>query len=250
MRERRFLVHPEDIGKDRAFIRGGELHHLQRVLRLRSGDEVAVFDGRGRGFRGRIESIEASRAGVVLGEPEDPRAEPKIRITLLQGIPHGERMDLIVEKATELGASRIVPVVSARSVVRPRSGRWGKMDRWRRIAVSAAKQSGRLVVPEIAEPESYEAALNESPSSAATERIVFHTAAESASCPAEPLQSGKPFSVLVLVGPEGGFTEEEFAAATAAGWRAASLGPRTLRADTAAVAALTLVLARAGEMKR
>ena len=249
MRERRFLIDPADLREGKAFVRGAELHHLTRVLRLRQGDEVAVFDGQGTGFRGTIESLDAAQGIISLGEREDPGVEPRTRITLLQGIPHGDRMDLIVEKATELGASRIVPVVSERSVVKPRSSGWGRLDRWRRIAISAAKQSGRLIVPEIAEPVAFDAALALPPDPSAT-RIIFHTAVGTPEAGRAISRAGPDASVLILIGPEGGFTDSEFAAALSAGWRAASLGPRTLRADTAAVAALTLMLSLAGEMER
>ena len=251
MRERRFLILPGDIEEGRAFIRGDELHHLQRVLRLRSGDEVSVFDGRGRGFRGRIESIESARAVVSLGEREDPRVEPRLKITLMQSIPHGERMDLIVEKATELGVVRIVPIVSERSVVRPKPGAWARLSRLRRIAVAAAKQSGRLVVPEIAEPASFLDRLSPaggSPADPDAARIIFHTSGGPAAAPRAIFDRRDIVSVQVLVGPEGGWTEGEFASATSAGWVAATLGPRILRADTAAAAALTLVLVGAREI--
>src|SRR5206468_11895071 len=113
------------------------------------------------------------------------------RITLLQRIPHGDRMDLIVEKATELGASRIVPVVSERSVVKPRSGGWGRIDRWRRVAISAAKQSGRLIVPEIAEPLEHEAAVA-LPCDRPAARIIFHTAVDSEAAVASHETLGSP----------------------------------------------------------
>jgi 16S rRNA (uracil1498-N3)-methyltransferase len=253
VRERRFLIDPGDIEAGRAVIRGDELHHLHRVLRLRAGDEVSVFDGRGRGFRGRIRSIESSQAVIDLGEVEGRDAEPRLRITLMQAIPHGERMDLIVEKATELGAIRIVPVVSERSVVRPKPGGWAKLPRLRRIAIAAAKQSGRLVVPEVAEPVAYEAAITRNvgtPVEPDAVRVIFHTSRGSTPGLRAIFDRGGVASVRILVGPEGGWTDDEFAAAEAAGWLAATLGSLILRADTAAVAALTLVLALAGEMER
>ena len=239
MSERRFLVEAIDPKKGSASIRGEELHHLVRVLRLRPGDDVAVFDGRGSGFTGRLESIDPSAATVRLLEPEDPGVEPRVRVVLYQGIPHGDRMDGIVEKGTEIGVNRIVPVVSERSVVRPRSGRWGKLDRWRRIAVSAAKQSGRLLVPEVAEPIDFEEALR----SPQVRRFVFHPSGGPA--PALPRDRAAPAEeTLILVGPEGGWTEEEYHLSLATGWNAVSLGPRILRADTAAMVALAFVLLR------
>ena len=248
-RDHRFLVAPEEIDDVRAVIRGEELHHLAHVLRLRAGDEVRIFDGRGRGFHARIDSIGRSEAIALIGAPEDPGVEPACRAVLLQGIPHGERMDWIVEKATEIGAAAIVPVLGARSVVRPRSGGWSKVDRWRRIALAAAKQSGRLVVPEVAEPISFADALRWGPGDPADlrlwTRLIFHPGA--ASCvPLDPSGAAAgafpSAGAALLVGPEGGWTDEEVASAAGAGWSPAGLGRRILRADTAAVVALGILL--------
>jgi 16S rRNA (uracil1498-N3)-methyltransferase len=247
--ERRFLVDPADVGAGRAIVRGEEHHHLARVLRLRPGAEVAVFDGRGAGFAGRIESVEPTRAIVKLGDPEDPRIEPELRVTLLQAIVHGERMDWIVEKATEIGAARIVPVVSERSVVKPRSGTWTRLDRWRRIALSAAKQSGRLIVPELADPIAFEDAISDkfearavtgtSGDSHSPSRLIFHP---SGGPLATALRGVSHAAIALLVGPEGGFTGDEHDRSVASGWKAVGLGRCILRADTAATIALGLVL--------
>jgi 16S rRNA (uracil1498-N3)-methyltransferase len=206
------------------------------VLRLRSGDEVSVFDGRGTGFRGVLESVSGSRAVVRLAEPESPRVEPATRVTLFQGIPHGDRMDWIVEKATEIGAARIVPVLSERSVMRPRRGSWGRLDRWRRIAVAAAKQSGRLVVPDIAEPESFDDVVGRLRDGNGA-RLVFHTTADPVGRLA--MTAGE---ASIIVGPEGGWSEAEIGLAVASGFTAIGLGPRILRSDTAATVALALVV--------
>lgn len=241
MGERRFLSDAIDPREGVAVIEGEELAHLSRVLRLRPGDEVAVFDGRGTGFRGVLESVGGTRAVVRLGEPEDPRVEPGMRITLLMGIPHGDRMDWIVEKATEIGAARIVPVVSERSVVRPRNGSWGRLDRWRRIALAAAKQSGRLVVPEVTEPESFEDVIGRS-HDAFGSRFILHPFAD-------PVVWREPRAgeAAIFVGPEGGWSEPEVGRAIEAGFLAIGLGPRILRCDTAATVALALILAGACE---
>jgi len=242
VRERRFLVETCAGGDGRARITGDEFHHLSRVLRLRIGDEVSVFDGRGSGCRAAIESMARGTAVVLLGEHEDGAVEPSTRVTLYQAIPHGERMDWIVEKSTELGVAAIVPVVTERGVVRPGHKDWNRLMRWQRIALSAAKQSGRLVVPPIAEPLDLATAL-EAPSQHA--RVIFQIGG------AEPLailRKGAGTAIHLLVGPEGGFTEPEIQAARAAGWTAAGMGRRILRTDTAAAVAVALALAAAGEM--
>lgn len=242
MRERRFLVDTCAGGDGRARISGEEFHHLSRVLRLRAGDEVSVFDGRGSGCRATIESIARGSAVVLLGESDDGAIEPSTRVTLYQAIPHGERMDWIVEKSTELGVAAIVPVVTERGVVRPGDKDWKRLSRWRRLALSAAKQSGRLVVPPIAEPLDLSTALEAPPQHA---RVIFQIGG------AEPmaiLRKGAGAAIHLLVGPEGGFTEQEIQAARVAGWAAAGMGRRILRTDTAAAVAVALALAAAGEM--
>jgi 16S rRNA (uracil1498-N3)-methyltransferase len=246
MRERRFLVDPADVESGRAIIRGSEHHHLSRVLRLGPGDEVCVFDGCGRGYQGRVESVDRGHAVVALGEPDDPRSESPVEVTLLQALLHGERMDWVVEKGTETGVTRIVPVLSERSVVRPKSGRWGRLDRWRRIALSAAKQSGRLVVPRIDEPVPFEQAVAgagspavAAPGRSARLKILLH----GGGAPLFEAAGGILADAAdLLVGPEGGWTEGEVDRAAAAGWIQAGLGSRTLRADTAAVVGVSLLL--------
>ncbi|MBI3449397.1 MAG: 16S rRNA (uracil(1498)-N(3))-methyltransferase [Acidobacteria bacterium] len=247
MRERRFLVDPADLNETQGLIRGDELHHLRRVLRLRVGDEVSVFDGRGRGSVGRIRTLGDTGAAVALERPEDPAVEPAARVILAQAIPHGDRMDLIVEKAVEIGVAAILPVIAERGTVRPPSGGWPRLTRWRRIAVAAAKQSGRLVVPAIADPAPFARVAAPDAASRAA-RIIFITAPAAREV-VDILSPGVPPETVILIGPEGGWSEAEGAEATAAGWASATLGPRILRADTAAVAALTLVLAALGEMR-
>lgn len=240
MRERRFIVAPADLAEGRAVVRGDEHHHLAKVLRLAAGDEVRVFDGQGRAFRGVIDAIARDRAEVRLLE-EEKSSEPTLRVTLLAGLLHGERMDWTIEKATEIGVARIVPVLGERAVAKPRKGGWGRPDRWRRIALAASKQSGRSVLPEIAEPAGFAEALALSASSGA-ERIIFHPGAEG--LPPRPDPGLRESHVLV--GPEGGWSAAEVDRAIEAGFVPAGLGNLTLRAETAALAALALVILRRG----
>ena len=237
MSERRFLVAPSDLEEGRATIRGGEHHHLFKVLRLGPGDEVSVFDGAGRGFRGALESVDGTRAVVKLAGPLDGRIEPALRVTLMAGILHGERMDWAVEKATEIGVARFLPVTSERGMVKPRTGGWGKPERWRRIALSAAKQSGRLSLPEIPEPVPFDEALRLSGAGPAM-RLIFHPGAT----PLLGEARAATGEAHLLVGPEGGWSDGEVLRARAAGFAPAGLGPLTLRAETAVAAAAALVL--------
>jgi 16S rRNA (uracil1498-N3)-methyltransferase len=239
MRERRFLVSPEDYQDARAVIRGEELHHLSKVLRLRVGTQVSVFDGRGRGHLGVIDQLDASQAAIVLEAADDHAAEPALNMTLMLGLLHGERMDWAVEKATELGVSAIIPVLSARGMVKARTGaahgKWERLERWKRIALSAAKQSGRLVVPEISPARRFDELISED-AGPETARAIFH-AGGAGPAPPDP----HPERAWILIGPEGGWSPEELAAAVETGWSVTDLGRRTLRAETAAAVAVALI---------
>jgi len=248
VRERRFLVDPADLSEGEGVIRGDELHHLRRVLRLRVGDEVSIFDGGGRGYVGRIRTLGESGAAVAIERPEDGGVEPAAKVTLAQAIPHGDRMDLIVEKSVEIGVAAILPIIAERGTVRPPSGEWPRLTRWRRIAVAAAKQSGRLLVPKILDPVPF-ARVTAPGAGFRGVRIIFITSP--AARPVWDILSHQgPAEATVLIGPEGGWSEAEGREALESGWQTATLGPRILRADTAAVAALTLVLGALGEMRR
>ncbi len=240
MRDRRFLVEPADLREGKAWIRGAEHRHLAKVLRLGAGDPVVVFDGRGRGFHARLESVEPSAALAVLGEPESTDVEPRLALTVMASILHGERMESVVEKVTEIGAARIVPVIAERCVVKAPKGAWARLDRLRRIAVSAAKQSGRLVVPEVTEPLRLDEALRFQGD--AGERALKVFLAAGGEAPASLVADPPPREAAVLVGPEGGWTSEEKESAAEAGWRRVGLGATTLRADTAAIVGAGLVL--------
>lgn len=258
MIERRFLVSPEDLRPDAAqgtggmaVIRGTEHNHLSRALRLREGAEVAVFDGAGRGYHGRVDSIGREETRVALTSPDTRDVEPAFSLTLAQGIPHHEKMEWIIQKTTELGISRIVPVVSRNSVLRPKDGDWRRLERWRRTAAEAARQSGRLVVPDVAAPASWSEAMEEWASGgAARQGFLLSTA------PARPAVPGTTglrihpatHEGLVVVGPEGGLAEDEEAEGLRRGLFPLGLGPRILRAETAGVVAVALVMFLAGDL--
>ena len=237
MSERRFFVDPADAGGDRLTLRADEAHHARRVLRLEAGAPVLCFDGEGRAWRGRLAGYERDAALVDVVEALEPEPEPAPRVSLAQGLVKGDRMDLIVQKATELGAARIVPVACDRSDVRLEAERAARRsERWRRIVVEAAKQCERARVPEVAAPAPLETVLAtiEGPSVAFVERD-----GEAARGHLEALR-GEP-SVAVFVGPEGGWSDRERALFVEHGVARLSLGPLVLRAETAAIAALAVV---------
>jgi 16S rRNA (uracil1498-N3)-methyltransferase len=206
---------------------GGEAHHVLKVLRGRSGDQVEVVDGAGRPF---VAELRGWGEAVVLEElaaPDGADAE----VSLYQAVPKGGRMDLVVEKATEVGVTSIVPLLTERGVVSPREG---KMDRWRRVADAAARQSLRLRVPEVAEPVTFaEAVLR-----AGEAGVLLHYAA---GLPPVETVVGSPSGLFV--GPEGGWSEDELRVAQDAGVAFGGLGPYRLRSETAGIVAVARALA-------
>ena len=249
MSERRFLVDPAELqggAGSLARVAGDEHHHLSRVLRLRAADPVWLFDGAGRGFSGAIEQVGREETLVKLEAPDSRAVEPSLQLTLAFGVPHHEKMDLVVQKCTELGVSRVVPILAQRSVLRPRDpAGWKRLERWRRVARDAARQSGRLRVPEVAEPVAWESFLA-APEAGAGARWLLST--EPGLPPLPALSRGTSAAALVAVGPEGGFTAEEIEAGRAAGLAPVGLGARILRAETAAIVAVALSLFLAGDL--
>jgi len=247
MSERRFLVPPGSLAAGagtRVILRGDEHHHLARVLRLAAGDAVGLFDGAGAGCLGRVERIERDATQVMVERLDDRAVEPRRMVTLAQAIPRNpDRMDLVVQKTTEVGVSRIVPVVAERSVARPGQGSRTRLERWRRIAADAARQSGRLRIPAVDGPVPWEEFLRRSEESDV--RLVLSTEDPAAAPLAGAAGAG---SVIIAVGPEGGWSDGDLAGARAAGYRSVRLGPRILRSETAGIVAVALALYEAGDL--
>ena len=227
----------------RITLEGSAASHVTRVLRLRSGEALTVFNGRGGEHAASIDKSHGGEVTVLIGEHRAVERESPVPITLAQGISRGQRMDLVVQKATELGVSRLVPVLTERSVVRldaQQSDR--KSNHWRAIAIAACEQCGRNRLPEVALPAQLRELLRE-PAGDRARLLLSPDAALRVEDMPRP-QSG----VLVLIGPEGGLSEEEQGQAQAAGFTAVNLGPRVLRTETAAIAALTLLQREFGDI--
>lgn len=218
--------------------------HVTRVLRLRPGARLRVFDGAGREHAAEL--VEARRDAVrvrVLG-PVEARAESPLAVTLLQGVCRGERMDLVVRKAVELGAVRIVAVLTERSVPRLEGARAGRRHaHWQAVAVAAAEQCGRAVVPEVTAPRPLAEALGDDALPA--RRLLLDPDAATGPRALAPPDDGR---LALLVGPEGGLADRERAAARAAGFVGLRLGPRILRTETAGLAALAVLQALHGDL--
>lgn len=225
---------------------GGErFHHLAHVLRIAPGDAVEVFDGRGRAFVARVEHVGESSLELVLGEE---RSETEGRaITILQGLPKGDKMEWIVEKATELGATAIAPVETTRAVVKLDAARGDKKrERWQRIAEEAARQCRRSDVPVVFAPARLQDAVAALPENT---RVLVLDEEERAVRLGEALrQLGPDIPLALVIGPEGGLAREEVEALLRRGAVPVSLGKNILRTETAALAALSVLLHRDGRL--
>ena len=215
--------------------------HLAKVLRVRSGDELVVFSGDGLEYPASIESVRGARVAVAIGEARAVDRESPLAVTLVQCIARADRMDVIVQKATELGVARIVPVQSRRGVVRLTAAQeQSKAEHWRAIAVSACEQCGRNRLPSVEAPRRLIDYLGSLP--AGGTRLLMEPAAEARRT--APIGG----EMSIAIGPEGGLDDEEIEAFRLAGFEAMRLGPRVLRTETAAIAALAWLQGRYGDL--
>ena len=247
MTRRRFYAPPSAFNSnlDSVTLGTDEARHLRDVLRLKVGDEVYVFDGAGKEFHCRIEESRRDTAQLkVIAEVGPARPESPLALTLAVALLKGEKFDLVVQKATELGVARVMPVVTKLADIRLRdeSDAAKRVARWQRIALEAAKQCGRALVPEITSPVTFKSLLQEP----GTTLLFSERDGRSLREVAESISAAAPLTALV--GSEGGWSDEELDAARQAGWTIVTLGGRTLRAETAAIAVATLLQHLAGDL--
>lgn len=218
-------------------IRGAEARHIKDALRLRVGDAVVLFDGSGMEFGGKIAGVNKDLVSVDITEAWEGETESPVEITLGQGIPKSDKMDLIVQKGAELGVSRIVPIYTERVV--PTSFSANKIERWQRVAVEACKQSGRVKVPVISEPVGFDRFIKETEPSSL--KLVPWEGEKEASLKKVFPAVLKERKIAFIVGPEGGLTEPEIALAREYGFIPVSLGMRILRTETVSLALLSII---------
>jgi 16S rRNA (uracil1498-N3)-methyltransferase len=257
MTRRRFYAPPSAFSVDEKSLTlsAEETRHARDVLRLQSGDEVFVFDGVGREFQCSVERIARTAAELsVIAEVEPARPESPLNLTLAIALLKGEKFDLVIQKTTELGVKRIVPLETERGDVRLRDGDSAqkRLTRWRRIALEAAKQTGRAYVPEIEAPLAFNLMLS---SAGENKRI-----STKVTCLMFSERGGKSLSeatnsfglqrkeIVALVGPEGGWTDDEIELARESAWEIVTLGGRMLRAETAGIAVVALLQHRFGDL--
>ena len=245
---RRFFVEKDRIRNDTACIIGSDARHIKSVLRLKPGDAIALFDSDGAAYEARISTLSAERVEAAVTRRYAGTAESRVQITLAQGFLKERKMDGLVRQLTELGICRWVPFMAERSIPRPDADRMrSRKNRWEKIAREAVKQCRRGRIPEIGSLLSFDDMLARGRT--CDLKVVFWEGES------EPLRrtrwqdaGGMPSSAWIVLGPEGGLTAREVAAARKQGFVTAALGPRILRADTATVAACTVVQSLFGDM--
>ena len=242
MTRRRFHAPPTAFTQTTVTLTADEARHLRDVLRLKAGDEVYVFDGRGREFRCSVLNAKRDAAELRIEEEIEPaKPESQLQLNLCVALLKGEKFDLVVQKATELGVTSITPLITRHADIhlRDQSDARKRVVRWQRIALEAAKQSGRAFVPEIILPVEFDTILN-------TEGTGVMFSERGGEAFESLTETG---SITALVGSEGGWSDEEIDAARARNFHIVTLGGRVLRAETAAIAVTVLVQHRFGDLK-
>ena len=240
----------QDITEMGGCITGEDAKHIAKVLRMKVGDELTVCDTKGRDYDCMIEEIGAGEVRLKVLSVAPSQSEPDVRVHLYQAMPKADKMETIIQKAVELGAVSITPVMTRRCVSRPDAKSMDKkLVRYNRIALEAAKQCGRGVVPPVLPLLELPQALEQMQRTGCP--ILFY---ENATAPAKQViakarESGKELEIAVLIGAEGGFDEDEVALAREHGCHILSLGKRILRCETAPLAALTILMYETGNME-
>jgi 16S rRNA (uracil1498-N3)-methyltransferase len=244
----RFFVNKENISENEIVITGDDVNHIKNVLRLKVDTEIGVSDGCGRDYKAEIRKIEKDIVIARITSWIDSCNEPRIKVLLVQAIPKSDKMDIIIQKNVELGIHSILPIVTARTVVKIDSADSGrkKTERWRRIALEAAKQSQRGIVPVVEEPVSFEKAVRTVKQRC--DVCIIPCLREKKRALKEVLRNTVFNSIAVFIGPEGGFADEEVDQASAEGIIPVTLGARVLRTETAGLAVLSSIMYELGEL--
>lgn len=243
---RRFYVPGRFRERQTVVIEGREARHIGQVLRMKPGDILLLLDGLGSEYQGEIKEVSAGRVIVTVLAREESSPEPPVRVVLAQGIPRGDKLEFIIQKGTELGLARLVPLLTPRSVVRPdREWEKNRAARWERVAAEAAKQCRRSVLPKIDSVHSLEQALRMIPQSALA---IIPWEGEGEVWLKDLLRGERASEVWVFIGPEGGWEQREVELAREAGVIPVTLGPRILRTETAALTLLSILMYEWGDV--
>jgi 16S rRNA (uracil1498-N3)-methyltransferase len=239
----RFFVNPEDLTFEKVLLTGENAQHA-KVLRLKAGEEVLLCDGQGNEAVCIVEEMDAKQLVVSVNTRRESTAEAAVRVSVYMAFPKADKLEHVIQKATELGAYEIVAFPSARCISKPDEKSLGKkLERWQKIAASAAEQSGRGRVPQVLTLPSYKAALERA--AQADKALLFYENEKATTL--KMALAGEYHSVSLLTGPEGGLEESEVKQALDAGLSVCTLGSRILRCETAPLCALSAVMYDAGE---
>ncbi len=243
-----YFIQSQSIQNDRIVLTGDLAHHLSDVLRCRPGEIIDLVDERQARYRAELDEIATHRIVAKILQKDENALKPAWSVTLAQAVLKGDKMDWVIQKATELGAGVIVPVVTERTIARPRAERKPhQQDRWRKIAKEAAQQCGRRDIPDVLPVVSMDELLK-NPPEAALKLVPWETEQDrSLKSVLRSLKEKQP--IAILIGPEGGFSPREIEKARKAGWISVSLGPRILRAETAGMAVLAILEYELNEMR-
>ncbi len=252
MVRRRFYAPPVSFQEGIVSLSSEESRHLRDVLRLKNEDEAFVFDGRGNEYSCKVQNAGHGNRPAILEVNEKvapPCPESLLCLTLGLSLLKGEKFDLVVQKATELGVTRIIPVMTTRSEVRltDNSGSNKRVERWRRLALEACKQAGRSVVPEIESPIEFKKFVERA--SGETTRLMFAEACGRTLSEVSSEINPNDRSLTALIGPEGGWDDDEIDVAKKAGWKIVTMGGRIVRAETAAIVVIALLQHAFGDLK-
>lgn len=244
---RRFLVEPDQISNNKVSILGGQAKHLKQVLRINAGEKVLVLDGLGSSYLVQLEKVTNEVVQGIIVEKVTLSTESPLELTLVQSILKGDKMDLVVQKATEIGVSRIIPLNSERTVVRISGTKAeDRRQRWEKVAQEAVKQCGRSLVPEIAPIQDWPEVISQFEE---TDLILLPWEEEHQEGLKKILSSSLAAKrVIFFIGPEGGFTSKEVGFAKERGAQTVSLGPRILRAETASLAVAAVIMYTLGDL--
>ncbi|MBC8063100.1 MAG: 16S rRNA (uracil(1498)-N(3))-methyltransferase [Clostridiaceae bacterium] len=244
----KFFVARDSFTIDSVKIQGEDVKHMYRVLRLDSGDKISINDCMGKEYIGEIVDINKTQVTVKLIEEIDLNNESPLQLNLYQGLPKSAKMDLIVQKATELGVKKITPIITDRVVVKSELGEFRKTDRWRRIALEACKQSKRSLIPIIETPIEFEELLSQLKGIDLIVVPYENEEGKGIKAMIKEIRDINIKTVAVIIGPEGGFEEAEIEKLKALGAHVITLGPRILRTETAGFVAVSILMYELGDM--
>jgi len=235
-----YFIQSKSLQNDRIILTGDLAHHLRDVLRCRPGESLQLVDEKSRQYHVSVDEITPHQILARILQMVTPAAKPDFTVVLAQAILKGKRMDWLIQKATELGVTALIPVVTERTIARPRSEREShQTERWKAIAQEAAQQCGRLDIPLVQSASTLEALLKNTPQNSL--KMVLWEAEQDQSLKSVLRGLKEPRNLSVLIGPEGGFSPQEIDKAHKAGWISVSLGRRILRAETAGLALLAIL---------